>query len=412
MDEPRRRLVVRGTLDGQPIGSVTADEHRRDLVRAGIGDGSYGFRLELERSLGPGEHVISISVEPDGGELPLAEDWIVLDEREERAPGVTLTTGAGTATAPPWPETVTEQAPPHDAPPRPPPPAVGSRHLTVFGEAGWLFDCSEPGFDRIRGTAHPTHAELDQLVAHAEQLHDEARSAGAVSLVACVPDKLHVYREHLPATLAVDPRARVTALLIARLRDSDTPTPLDLLPPLLDARAHGRLFPRTGSRLTWVGAFFAARAIAKAVSARFETVSPLPADGLDLGPLAQLSDTLTRNEHVAWINDGFVQIGARPPAEEELEPTLGDRTALVARRASSDGVERWERLERPELPSALVVTDGSGARIARLLAESFSRCAIVEADRVTGNLVRSHWPDALIQITSDRTLSVVRTASG
>jgi hypothetical protein len=69
--DPRERVPVRVTLDGEEAATGVAELQRRSLVEAGIGDGRYGFSLPLSTVLaGPG--LRSLRVEAGGVPLPAA----------------------------------------------------------------------------------------------------------------------------------------------------------------------------------------------------------------------------------------------------------------------------------------------------------------------------------------------------
>jgi MoaA/NifB/PqqE/SkfB family radical SAM enzyme len=48
---PHERVAVTVSVDGQNVGRAVADQYRGDLLAAGKGDGAYGFRFSLPRSL-------------------------------------------------------------------------------------------------------------------------------------------------------------------------------------------------------------------------------------------------------------------------------------------------------------------------------------------------------------------------
>jgi len=45
--KPEERLSVVVYIDGKPLAEGVADQFREDLLKAGIGDGKYGFKLRL-----------------------------------------------------------------------------------------------------------------------------------------------------------------------------------------------------------------------------------------------------------------------------------------------------------------------------------------------------------------------------
>jgi len=73
---PDERLVVRLSLDGEPIGEATADRSRQDLARSGIGDGTYGFEIAPTRAVPHGDRIRIAAVAfragaDDGAAVPL-----------------------------------------------------------------------------------------------------------------------------------------------------------------------------------------------------------------------------------------------------------------------------------------------------------------------------------------------------
>jgi organic radical activating enzyme len=66
-DRPDRRLTVDAYLGDQMVGSAEANCLRPDLVRAGIGDGRYGFSCYVQpRELGPGPVQVQLRVRETG----------------------------------------------------------------------------------------------------------------------------------------------------------------------------------------------------------------------------------------------------------------------------------------------------------------------------------------------------------
>src|SRR5579862_8396233 len=64
--QPSARLEINlydGSVQGSPLGTVTASNYRMDLQQAGIGDGGYGFYTETPASLKDGRtHAIVAAV--------------------------------------------------------------------------------------------------------------------------------------------------------------------------------------------------------------------------------------------------------------------------------------------------------------------------------------------------------------
>jgi hypothetical protein len=304
-ERPGARIELEVCVDDEPLGRCMADLEREDLVRAGIGDGRHGFRHPLAGPLTPGDHRIVVQALAQRAVLPLARDHFA-DQ-----PAVTLTTYASPVLAEP------------SEPPEP-----------LKGAGGWLFPRSSPErLQRATGRrpipVRKLHQRADELAAR----HDRVLSLGADYVVVTVPDKACVYAEHLPARFAPLIERRPGAQLARALRAAPRLRSLDLFTILRDARADGRVFTRTGSELTWLGAFHAYRAIAKELADR----------GLIGGPMDR--DSLARGVLVA--------VGEGPEYEPEL-----DRRAL--RGGLPDGLR------------ALILHDGSGERLLPFLGEHFS----------------------------------------
>ncbi len=345
---PDNRLRVRGELDGVVLDTVEASEPRRDLVTAGFGDGGYGFRIAFDPALlTPGEHHVAATVGDEA--LPLASDWIVRDGADRARESVMLAAGVptGDAAAPP------PEPQPASAPPAPPPvPAL------VAGAAGWIF--------RIpAGSSGHTQAQLDAYAAAVEALHVLANALGIVARAVAVPPKHVVYAEHLPPLRRHPPAGRPARAVAARLRVSDVASLLDLHDALQDARTHGRVYSRSGQRLTWSGAIHAYRAIAKDLEGSIAGLRPHPLDAFDFGALAPVADAL----------DGA-----------DSEPVLMTRPSAAVAGAAT----------------GLIVHDGTAGRIAELLRLHFWRCQVVESERVDPEVVRSVKADAVIWVREDR----------
>ena len=69
-DEPGRRLQLEITAGGRVIAQITADKLRDELKADGVGDGLYGFRVDLSRLLRRGPHAVTIRVAGFNEPLP------------------------------------------------------------------------------------------------------------------------------------------------------------------------------------------------------------------------------------------------------------------------------------------------------------------------------------------------------
>ena len=375
-DDPERRLLVRGHLDGAVLGTTHAADPRGDLVRHGIGDGSHGFRIALRRPLGAGAHSVAVVDAASGSPLQLSAEWIALDADGRPLPGITL---------------VQDEDPQS-------PPAVEAP-AGIVGQAGWIFPPAgaDPGQDAADDRV--PHAAIDAHVAAVERLYAIGDRLRFVPLVVALPDKRFVYRDHLPPGVPVDASQRIARRVAARLRDSWREELLDLLPVLLDARVHGRAFTRTGGELTWTGAFHAYRAVARALALRVPGLEPLPMSALDLGVYEPVHDSRVGRSLLRTVAD-------LPEPWPDAEPGLGAGLTLDARPASdaAPGVRRLERVMAPDAPRLLVAGDEGTHRIARLLAEHASTTLLTDAERIDEELLGAERPGIVVRIVTDARL--------
>jgi hypothetical protein len=372
-DAPDRRLVLRAQVDGEVLARGRAAEPRSDLVRHGIGDGYHGFRIPLTRPLGPGEHRIAVVDVDSGSRLPLSTNWIAWATEGVPLPGVALV-----------------EDPEVDLTAEPAASPVG-----LAGVADWVFPGVPAEVTELCGAHAVPHAVIDAYVEAVEGLYALGDELRFTPVVAVLPDKLHVYPEHLPGGLDVEPANRIAARLVARLRDSQVAEVLDLLPVMADARAHGRVFTRTGAQPTWTGAFYAARAIAKALAVRGVAVTPMPWNALDLGIYEPVPDSLAKAPLA----------GRRPgePVRRDLEPVLAPGMGLTARpgRDIAPGLRVLERAAGLETPRLLVAGEPLTGRIGRLLAEHASTTLLLDTDRLDEDVIQSERPGVVVQILTD-----------
>ncbi len=409
LDDPGNVLHVVVRLDGQPFAAVAADEPRADLAKAGIGNGVGGFRVPIGTPPVAGSHEIVAVVAGSTTTVPLAQDVRLLDASGAPRSDIQLYEGGPPPPPPPpppgtEPEPSAAAAPPPltaaaaaaDGPAGPPAP---SPEAALAGEAGWLFRCPEPTFDLIRGVADADGAALDRLAAAVAAFGTAVGSRGVVCLTAVVPDKLHVYPEHAPATMALYPAGRVAEHLAARLQDTDDGLLLDLLPALLRARVHGRVFSRAGTGPTWLGAFHAYRAVAKLLAIAAPALRPRAAGTLLLGDDEPVADAPGDGPLLRWHGHALVPDGsAAGLAATATEASLSPAFPRDASGADAD------------LPRAVIVHDGPSRRVAELLADH-CRATLVAADLPDPELVGDHDPSLYVWLAGDGTLArLARTA--
>lgn len=362
-DHPDDRLELELELAEAPLGCCVADLDREDLRRAGIGDGRHGFRHPLNRTARTGdEHRVVVRALVDGSALSLASDYI---------PAVGSSDDSGL------------------------PSAAGDRpSLELEGAAGWRFAfAGTEAQARALGHRRVRPAQLEALAERELERERRLAGLGAGYVLVTLPDKALVYTEYLPPEIVAHPADRPAAQLARALRPAAQLDPLDLLPALLDARSGGRVFNRTGSGLTWLGAFAAYRAVAKELARRGWIETPLPPGWLarrGLTPVPAASETSRRH------------------GQPEFEPRLDDRhftateLALPAELASLAGPED-RALTRPDHPgpTAVLVTGAAGRRLTPFLAEHFGRTLVLSGTRGAEEFVQRTGAAVVVRLVAD-----------
>jgi hypothetical protein len=388
---PTAALKVAAFFDRLPLGVADADLARPDVARAGYGD-RHGFRFSLGGRLGPGIHVVEVSVEDSEGlEVPLASDYVVVDGAGEPVPGVSLRGGSGAA----------------------PPPPLATPAAALLGRDGWLFEWpGETEFALLCGAA-----ELDPEIVELQQLqllerHELVRTAGAHLVEAIVPAKLAVYADYLPSGIELCESRRPADLLSGALRERNELEVLDLRAALRQARSHGEVYARTARTLTWLGGFAAYRVIAKRLATAGHPLTPILRSGLEFAELEPVGEHLAGLPRMVWIGSQAVPAGTAAEDEEqegrarldwsclateyavlppELAAVAGSRAALLRRR------------EPGENPDGLVIHDGSAERIAPFLAEHFERTLLVGAGADIEAVLTELGPAAVFEVVAEST---------
>lgn len=362
-DHPQDRLELEFELGEEPIGHCVADLEREDLRRAGIGDGRHGFRHPLSRTAQTGdEHRVVVRALIDGSLLSLASDYI---------PAVSASDDSGAA------------------------PAGGAQpEVELEGAAGWRFAfAGAEARARALGQRRLRPAQLEALAGRQLERERELAALGAGYVLVTLPDKALVYSEHLPRDVVARSDDRPAAQLARALRPAARLDPLDLLAPLVDARSRGRVFHRTGSGLTWFGAFAAYRAVAKELARLGWIEPPLPPGWLrrrDLTPVPAAGEPSRRR---------------RTP---EFEPALDDRhftaheVAHAAELAPLAGPDARTRT-RPYHPgpTAVLVTGTAGRRLTPFLAEHFGTTHAISGSGRLEEVTRRAAPAVVIVVMAD-----------
>lgn len=148
--------------------------------------------------------------------------------------------------------------------------------------------------------------------------------------------------------------------------DGQSPV-LDLTDALEDARSDGRVYPRTGHRLSWVGALHAAREIVRELVPQVAGLQPLDLAGWDFGALS--------------------------PVEEPLAGAPQDTEPGLAPAPPAAGGKR---------PTAVIVHDGCGGRVAEVLGSPFELLRTVVAETVSEDVLSELRPQIVLWLRESR----------
>lgn len=170
-------------------------------------------------------------------------------------------------------------------------PAAGASPATavvVVGRDGWLFPSWDPAGQRIPA------AQLRSICGFMNEAVAVLKAGRMDVMINLIPAKMSVYRQFLPAGMAVSPEVdRRYAISLEELRKPGTPAP-DLNAPFrqaVAARPGENLFFKTDTHWTPRGADLAATEIARVLQERFR----LPASAR---PGTRLGGTVTQTHAV------------------------------------------------------------------------------------------------------------------
>jgi hypothetical protein len=256
-----------------------------------------------------------------------------------------------------------EPAPPAESVPTADPP-LDSSSRAIVTRGGWLFDA-----DDFKAPLTPPAEQVEELALKIEAATAALAAIGVYYLPVVVGPKSLACTGTVAARLAAG-HLWVGALR-ERLRDSDCAELFSLAPAMRDAVRRVGCYHRTDADWNDVGAFFAARAVAKELAKRIPGLRPPAPSELHLLPVPDYLGTLAGATLHELIEDVPV------PVDEEVEPEAGvalDRRAMRALRMPLDG-----HLVAAEDPQARLAED-SHTRLAedlhaRLAEDSHTRLA-------------------------------------
>jgi hypothetical protein len=268
----------------------------------------------------------------------------------------------------------------------------------ILGRDGWLFYAGDGGSEDIASSTPFTPQELETWRATLQHTYDWLQARGIAYVFVLAPDKHAVYPEELPNSVRRVGDETRTDTLVRYLREHSTVPVLDLRPPLLDAKAHERVYHRTDTHWNDRGAYVAYAAIVEALrvagppAARDSFDAPsVVVPGLDLAGMLGVTGATTEED---------LPLRPRVPRRARIvEPRHPDARLMDAR----DVTEQADASR----PRAVVFRDSFGSALIPFLSEHFSRAVYLWQYNFDPDVVRAEHPDVVIQEWVGRRLSTM-----
>jgi hypothetical protein len=280
---------------------------------------------------------------------------------------------------------------------------------------GWLYLDIHSQQPDATGLIQPYHgvepftpAQLASWRHAVEYQRDQAERRGARFLFLVAPDKGTIYPEHLSDRMGFRSPTALDQLSSA-LAETSVAT-LDLRPPLRRAKRLGKVYWRTGTHWTDLGAKVVDDEIVRALEPWFAELAPRPVGeqritwhegpGRGLARMLHLQDRY-RESHPELKS-------SRPARAVQLEPAAVKRS-LADSAALRESYERapWTAFEtgNAALPRAVVVADSFGAALMPYLSEHFERSVFLTrilspAQRLA--VIELERPDVVIEEIVER----------
>jgi SGNH hydrolase-like domain, acetyltransferase AlgX len=394
---PQEALEVEVLVDEEPVAGGRADVERAALAEAGIGTGRYGFDVSLpERLVEEPAHAIRVTAGPRREAVAPFHGFETVVRETAGAWRGTKFVPAGRRSFVPAPED---------------PPDAGAAAL--LGRHSWLFpwDAARLGEEQIQGAPMLGGSTAESHAEAIAQRRRRLRELRIPYLFAVAPLKERVYRRFLPPGASLH-EERPAAQVDRALRAAVPFEVLDLLPALRAARNDGLAFPRTDSRWSDRGAFFAYRELMREAAKRIvDLPDPLSPDQAPLLPRQGFRGDLAGKPKLRLEAGALVPVAEEGEREEEID--VADVSQLRALRMPAPQhlevtPERAPRLYEvagePALPRALLVGDDSCLKLIPWLAEHFRRFVFLWADELPLEAIELEAPDLVIHVLSEQRL--------
>ncbi|MFT5443228.1 MAG: alginate O-acetyltransferase complex protein AlgJ [Myxococcota bacterium] len=271
----------------------------------------------------------------------------------------------------------------------------------LVGQDEWFYLNDTVAVDQYRGLATLTSDELERWKVVLEERRDWLAERGAAFVLVLVPNKHQVYSEFMPARITRVGDDEQHAQLARYLAEHSSLNVVDLMPDLLAAKKHERVFQKTDTHWNDVGAYLGYERILTAAGVELpeykDRLVPVPVTleryvdrGIGLTSMAGLSDVYRENVlklRIVEPQSKFLGGGKKPYATLERE-----------QRPLAHGVPG------APLPRAVVFRDSFSNALIPYLSENFRRVLYVWARDVEGKYVEREKPDIVIQEIAGRLL--------
>jgi alginate O-acetyltransferase complex protein AlgJ len=264
----------------------------------------------------------------------------------------------------------------------------------LVGQDGYLFYAAEQSVDYFRNVKPFTGPELAHWREDLEQRREWLAGRGIRYLVVVAPDKETIYSEFMPPALRpVRPDSRLDQLL-ADLRLHSKVEVVDLRPALKRAKGSERVYHKTDTHWNDAGALVASREILTRLKTWFPEIGTEPppgslkvqwAAGGDLARILALEDRF-REERIDWVPSASTRAG-------RIASDAGESPDVTVIECNSCGG-----------PRVVMNQDSFNANLGPLLAERFTRIALVDGTKLDHALIEREKPALVIQEFVERAL--------
>lgn len=294
-------------------------------------------------------------------------------------------------------------------------------YISLLSEYGWIFLINEP--HNFTDVYFGANTWSDEQQSHGKEILNSRISSlegmGIEYLKFIIPEKIVIYPEYLPKTLAgvpvEDQRPAKT------LAEAFTKNVFYLDAYLKDAKSYGFSFFRGGSHVNWLGAYLVYQFVMKKIYA----VKSLGIDTYfclkDLHPTVigydgDLFDGLSEYDKERlkdqWEDMQFLNIFEHV-IQYELPANKRKSTTVSETLPEFPWLEKYliSEIEDSQLPKAVIFLDQSMNFLVDLISEHFRRAVFIWGNGdVFMNIIESERPDVVLHFMSERSATTYGTS--